>query len=406
MELSRRRLVAAGLAQIALPFPARAQVARLVEIAGARYFNGSAFVRRDLWIADARLLLDRPSGEITERVDMTGRWLVPPFADAHSHSFGEGQPARERERSAGYIRDGVFYVMSQGNLPLSPSARADLGVNTPDGPEVSFANGMIISPDGPVRGFYEAIVFPSGAFPGRDFASLADSRYFEIADEAALARKWPLIRAQQSDFIKVYLHNSERDSSVRFAPFFRGRGLDPVVLRAVVERAHAERLRVSAHVATAGDILAALDAGVDMLAHVPDGPISPEVARRVAFSRLPVVTTMAFRARSMPPQGRAVLEANLSLLVAAGARLVVGADLPADSGVGEADYLAATGHWENAALLRMWCEDTPKAIFPERTFGFVDGAPASFLALARNPLEDWSAIHDIERRMKNGVWLT
>lgn len=405
MPLSRRDLMALSLVQLALPTLARGAPPAQLHLTGGQCFNGTDFVRRDLWIADGAFAQAPREGLPVQQIDLTGRWIVAPFGDAHSHSFGEGQPDKERGRASQYVQDGVFSVMSQGNLPLSPTERVALGIGTADGPDVSFANGMIIPSDGPVRGFYEAVVFPSGAFPGRTFDSLADSRYFAVTDVAALEAKWPLIAAQRSDFIKVYLHNIENDPNVRFAPFFRGVGLTRPVLDAVIAKARASGLRVSAHVATAGDILAALDAGVDMLAHVTDGPINPAVAERVAAAQVPVVTTMAFRSRAMPPPARAILEGNLRMLREAGAKLVIGADIPSDSSVGEAAYLMATGLWTNAELLRMWSLDTPAAIFPARRFGLMPGAEASLLVLAADPLKDWNATGIIERRMKRGAWL-
>lgn len=407
MKLSRRGFVAGALLQVVLAGHARSAArSRVYELTGGSLYDGNAFHRGTLWVREGRLHVKRPAQIVTDHVDLRGAFVLPPFADAHSHSFGEGQPLEDRARAAAYLRDGVYYVMSQGNLPLSDQERTALGLGSPLGPDVIFANGMLISPDGPVRGFYEAIVFPSGAFPGRTFASLADQRYFTIADVAELDRKWPLVRAQHSDFIKVYLHNSEGGPEAQFAPFFRGRGLDPALLPLIVKRAHAAGLRVSAHVASQGDVLVALDAGVDMLAHVPEAAITSDAAKRVARSGVPIATTMVMRMRAMPPPARAVLERNLKLLREAGAHLVVGADFPADTSAREIDYLAKSGLWTSAELLRMWCITTPKAIFPKRQVGLVDGGPADLLVLADDPLADWSAAHRIERRMRRGEWLS
>jgi hypothetical protein len=406
MDIHRRAFIAAGATSLVLPMPARSKTATQIELTGAQCFDGAGFVPYDLRIVNGRFTDRRFTKGPVERVDLTGRWLIAPFADAHSHSFGEGQPALEKARAAKYARDGVFYVMSQGNLPLSAADQAEMGVNTIDGPDVSFANGMVIQEDGPVRGFYEAVVFPSGAFPGRSFASLADSRYFEVPDVAALDAKWPLIRAQRSDFVKVYLHNTERDASISFAPFFKGTGVSPAVLKKLVMKAHADGLRVSAHVASAGDIASALDAGVDMLAHVTDGPITSEIAAKVARSGIPTVTTMAFRARVMPPPAKAILENNLRLLREADANLVIGADSPPDTSVGEAAYLVSTKLWTNAELLRIWTITTPSVIFPTRRLGWQEGADANFLVLSQDPLSDWNATRAIERRMKRGVWVS
>jgi hypothetical protein len=65
------------------------------------------------------------------------------------------------------------------------------------------------------------------------------------------------------------------------------RGLSPVLARAVVERAHGEKLRVVAHVTSAGDFRAALDAGVDQIAHLPPNNITSAAdAQRFTLTQL------------------------------------------------------------------------------------------------------------------------
>ena len=54
----------------------------------------------------------------------------------------------------------------------------------------------------------------------------------------------------------------------------------------------------------------------------------------------------------------------------------------------------------------MWCETTPRAIFPKRRIGRLeDGYEASFLALDGDPLADFGATKRIAMRVKQGVVL-
>ena len=57
----------------------------------------------------------------------------------------------------------------------------------------------------------------------------------------------------------------------------------------------------------------------------------------------------------------------------------------------------------NAELLQSLSVTTPAAIFPERApFGLAEGAPASFVAFDRNPIEDLESITRISLRVKEG----
>ncbi len=96
----------------------------------------------------------------------------------------------------------------------------------------------------------------AGAFPGYTIETLDNVRYFTLGSLAELDAKWPLIRAQNDDFIKVYLWNTdgiEFPPGVLPPPMVGKTALMPEVFEEIVRRAHAEGRRVSAHVTTAGD---------------------------------------------------------------------------------------------------------------------------------------------------------
>ena len=109
--------------------------------------------------------------------------------------------------------------------------------------------------------------------------------------------------------------------------------------------------------------------------------------------------------RTQPPKepfGQ-VLKENLSLLDRAGVSLAIGSD-HADTSLAEVLHLHSLQIFDNLTLLSLWCEATPAAIFPHRHIGrFAEGYEASFLALAGNPIEDFTQVQAIRRRFKQGV---
>ena len=210
----------------------------------------------------------------------------------------------------------------------------------------------------------------------------------------------------------------------------------------VIAAAHAAGLQVTAHVETAADFRHAVRAGVDELAHVPGWLVSgaddaeratlTEGDGQLAAARRVRVVTTSVAGRAMPSigghhghghhegpaskpnehrtssadePGEQVLKDNLSLLHRAGVPLVIGSD-HADTSLAEVLHLHSLGLFDNLTLLKMWCEATPAAIFPTRKIGrFAEGYEASFLALAGNPIEDFSQVQAIRRRFKQGVFL-
>lgn len=83
-------------------------------------------------------------------------------------------------------------------------------------------------------------------------------------------------------------------------------------------------------------------------------------------------------------------------------QIVVGFDNVQDVGAAEFDNLASLDVFTNAELLRLWSETTPQAIFSKRRIGpLAEGYEGSFVVLARNPLDDLTATHEIVRRFKH-----
>ena len=186
----------------------------------------------------------------------------------------------------------------------------------------------------------------------------------------------------------------------------------------LVELAHADGLRVIAHVTTGPDFHNALMGGVDAIAHIPVGEfefvnnpetglterqfdtsqnyrfvIAEDDARYAGEHQIPVVTTISRidGLRASDPDAVALVEReiilpNLRMLRKYNVPVLAGSD-EAKPIVNEAIYLARLGVYTPLEVLKMVTEATPQFIFPERQIGLLrEGYEASFLVYSGNVL--------------------
>ena len=349
-----------------------------LKLVNGQWFDGTRFVKKTMYSVD-NVFRSSWDGE-AQTIDLGGRYVVPPFGDAHNHVFADG--ANVEEQRARYLRAGIFYVKNP-NSSIKGTAEIRKRMNTPETVDVIYANGGLTTKGGHPTQIYDR-------FPGME-----DNAYFIVDSAADLDRKWPLIRAGNPDFIKLYLESSE-DPAKR-------RGLDPALLPLIVERVHREGLRATVHVTSGADFHIALTSGVDEITHLPLAPIDPKDAELAARNNVTVVTTtLSHRPASGIADLAALHRANLALLKRAGVSVVLGVDSDRTV-IDEAESVRALGVYSDLELLRMLTASTPLAVFPQRRIGKLeDGYEASFLALEGNPLEDFGAIRRIATRVKQG----
>ncbi|MGH7230200.1 MAG: amidohydrolase family protein [Nitrospiraceae bacterium] len=266
--------------------------------------------------------------------------------------------------------------------------------------------------------------------------------YFIIDTEADLLDKWNTIMAGKPDFLKTFLIGSELDDTKRDrGPVHTRKGLDPTLLHRIVALAHRDGPKVSTHVEKAGDFHHAVMAGVDEINHLPgwlvstphdaeNARLSDDDARRAARRGVVVVTTTVSShsmpgAPGHPAHGHAGAESaadhsasrsdlavqalareiqihNLRVLHRHGVAIVIGSD-HAETSLAEVLNLHALNVFDNLTLLKMWCETTPRAIFPQRNIGLLqEGYEASFLVLGGNPLDRFEEVTRIKIRFKEG----
>ncbi|MFL5619363.1 MAG: hypothetical protein ACJ79A_13330, partial [Gemmatimonadaceae bacterium] len=90
----RLALVAALLSLAACHSAARAPSAQHVyELRDGRWLGADGFRAGTRYVVDQRLTQRRPR-HVDSVIDLAGRWVVPPFGEAHNHNVDYSTPSR------------------------------------------------------------------------------------------------------------------------------------------------------------------------------------------------------------------------------------------------------------------------------------------------------------------------
>jgi imidazolonepropionase-like amidohydrolase len=396
-----------------------------LEFSGGRWWDGEKFVLKTFYSVNGTLTSVRPA-HVDSVIDLTSKFVVPPFADAHVHNLNEDGSIAEDIGAD--LADGVFYAMEM-DPAIGLSSKVLGSVNRPDSVDVIYTQGLVTPSWGVMPDMYSMLA-QMGRFGQRKTVDQLDTHeIFIVNTKADLQKKWPLLAAQNRDFIKVIIAFSEQETMrikdpARFGdkpPEFSAKpGVAPEVLKDLVERAHGAGLRVAAHIETAADFRLALDCGADLIAHLPaswqigrktgftDGSLthwelSDEDAKRASDNNVIIVTTLVKEPNDPDAaKYRKVYRHNLQLLAKRKAHLVIGTDMRG-SVADEVLYISSLRVIGNRTLLNMLTRATPQAIFRDRKIGVLsDGYEASFLVLDSSPLDKLENIKHISFRFKEG----
>jgi len=359
-------------------------------------------------------MLKRP-GRIDEVVDLKNGYVIPPFAEAHNHWL---EPQRVDEYIQNYLRDGVFYVKDEGNLPYIVSQFRDKLDRPTSVDFITALLGFTGSGGHPLEIIRQFKTF--GVLPKEWSEADFDGKAVMIVDDAKdIPSHWSLLLESKPDFVKVFLNYSEQFGMHKDDP--KKTGLNPKLLPEIVRLAHAAGLYVSVHISTAADFHNALVAGADEIAHLPFIDFDKELgnehfrisetdARLAARRGVRVITTLGWLKADLGDDPQRAAEArtqvvipNLRLLKRFGVKILVGSDQFRQTSLPEILLISSLKVFTNLELLKMSCEVTPQAIFPKRKIGFLRGGyEASFLVLDGNPLTDFEQIKNIKLRFKQG----
>lgn len=389
-----------------------------MELHNARWFDGQGFQKGTLYVVDGKFTKARPK-RIHRRLELRDQYLIPPLAEGNNHNLQSAWGVQNFGQR--YLQDGVFYAAMQCGDPESVGSARPL-LNQPDSVDVTFTTACVTSSDG--HPLAPLLAQPVGeGQPPRQVGDFADRQLLLVDTPEQAARKWPLVAPRKTDWLKIILAYSDRPE-LRGTPEALGRlGLSPDTAAELVRIAHKDQLPVSAHVETAADFKAALEARVDQIGHVPgyfagfgDAPerfrLDENAARQAASQKTQVLTATV--ANTLFPMSdeqrlglRQVLAENLRLLREAGALLLLGSDNFPGTSLAELHHLASLEVFSPAELLKMASITTPRALFPKRRLAcFDEGCEASFLVLVTNPLEDLHVLDKPLMRIKQGRLLT
>jgi imidazolonepropionase-like amidohydrolase len=362
------------------------------------WFNGHSFEAKTVYSVEGVLRTDY-AGQADKTIDLKGRYVIPPFAEAHNHHFGDGGDVQQQIKT--YLSQGIFYAKNTNNTQKLTAPLRQF-VNLPESVEVLYANGGLTAPGGHPIQIYDTV---ASQIPGWTPKEMENQAYYVVDSEQEVIKKWPLILAGKPDFIKAYLEYSEDYKARRSDPAFYGkRGLDPRLLPKIVRRAHESGLRVAVHINTAADFRNAVQSGADEVTHLPLEKLTAEDAKLAAARKVVVVTTtLSHRPTWQVRNIDEVHRHNLTLLHRAKVKLAVGTDDNNRTVLDEAANLHRLRAFDNLTLLKMLVEVTPQTIYPARKIGLLkSGYEASFLALDGNPLEDFATWRKVAMRVKKG----
>jgi len=410
--LSAFNLSAAGARPNNAPIPNSVQAwvgARIIDGTGKPAIENATLVIRDGHIEAVGKRVKVPAG--AERIDATGKTIIPGLINAHGHLNTENQLGV-------YLRDGITTILSLGGD--KEFALREFCAKAPPGS----APRLYVA--GPIQ--------DSSAIPGA-VAVTTPEQARKSVDE--------LIR-NKPDIIKVRVDD------------FRGarQKMSPEVYGAVIDAAHKHGFRTAAHIVFLDDAKGVLRAGVDYNAHsVRDREVdqdfidlmkqrhasySPTLTRELAvftYSETPSFFSDPFFLKEADPaeiaqmrdpkrqdamktdpaaqwyQGHmAVAMRNLKTLSDAGINIAMGTD----SGGGPGRFQGYFEHLEleyetKAGLAPMQAlvsatSGAAKAINISKEVGTLEkGKLADFLVLTANPLDDIKNTRAIESVWVGGV---
>lgn len=386
-------------------------------VAGTAVINGQwwqsgEFVAQTWYVVDGKLTQKKPSN-IEQTIDLKGGFVLPPYAEAHNHNLQNPWLAQNFHQR--YVKDGVFYGLMMCASHQDYRETAQLLASLPLA--IDMVGACISSSDGhPLR----MAIQPEPGQPEIKPTEVYDRGYVVVDRVEDIAKKWPLFAANNANWVKIILVHHEQSQRRGDSQFFGVNGLKTEVVKPLVAFLKAKGLRVAAHVESAADYALAVDAGVDLVAHLPGYQwwkgYAPEVYQltdasiaMAAQKKIPLIATAGVTSlfKSNRDQHlvkvKALQTANLQRLRKAGVPVLIGSDRFDANVLAEVDYLRGLSVFDDRQLLGMLLTDTVRFLYPKRQVGqFSEGFEANFLVVDNNPLQDWSALRRIQQRVWQG----
>lgn len=390
-----------------------------LHLKGGLWFDGKAFRRMDWYAVDGRLTAARPD-RVDATINLKGRYVTPPLAEAHNHDLQNAFFAAQSSRA--YLARGIFYSGQMAAVPSDIRAFRGL-LNTPGSVDAAFSEVLISSSDGhPLAMALES--YKAAGMQKRP-EDIRDHAYWSVDSVADLDARWRRIAAAKPSLIKIMLIDSANHAENKKNEALFGRnGLDPSLVPEIVRRAHGIAARVVAHAETSADFTAAVAGGADIIAHLPgykigkgktaaDYRLTDAAIAQAATRGVTVITTTSIsryaiaKAPQLAPAIMGNYADNIRRLRDAGVKIAFGSDDVEGSVIEELETVDRLQVMGRAELLRIVTDDTARLLFPNRAIGkFAEGAEASLLAYEENPLTDLHTLRSPQLAIKQGELLS
>jgi imidazolonepropionase-like amidohydrolase len=384
------------------------------------YKNGIWYVNEQMmpgtWYIQNGLLTQKVPAKIDSVIDLQNRWVVPPMGDAHCSSVTDLHSPKENINL--YMAEGVFYLQVLSNS-IDGREKSDKLLNKSNTPDVIYANGGITCTLGFPFVKYEA---PAWGLFGDNLKAryeqlllnrkMAGNGYWFIDTKEDLNQKWTAFLAQKPSIVSIYLLDAKNNGGKE------GKGLTPAMAKAVVKMAHKSNLRVYAHVETIEDLRLGLKLGVDGIANLPGNDwnglgdstryiITTADAKKLVKKKTVIIPTIGhLQQMGNPPATRKLMHNSLKILNDSKANIVLGSDDSQRTTFSEINQIRQLGAVSSTQLLKIFCQNTPAAIFPNRKIGKIaEGYEGSFLVLLDDPMTNILKIRATSFMVKNGVVL-
>jgi imidazolonepropionase-like amidohydrolase len=417
----RAVFAATAAAVLTLPADAQSQDGRTVRYDGAQIWTGEGF--EPGWITLRDGMIVDPDTRPDVIVDLDGGYITPAFANAHQHT-----PRTSLENSWAFMGAGVFYVWNPNVLGSLMTEERAAFFARPETIEVRESAGGVTTPGSHPEPLYVNVLGPY-VYGGAGYDEMYLDAFHYARDDAEIATTLDRLQADGADFVKAYLMRSD----IYEAPGEDGEGgsttgLDPALVPALVEAAHARGLPIGFHVETRFDFRTIAEAGADFAMHLPGysavarleedfrvlTQADAEAAAEAGMAVVPTTLVGAVRieeARNDPDrevdpeavQGAYRLQAeNIAILHEAGVRLLPGTDGNPGSVPSEVQHWVEIGALSDGQAARTLL-NAAGFLFSDINAGCLEpGCRADFLVLENDPTADIAAIEDIRLRVKSG----
>ena len=280
------------LVLLSLLFAARAAGAQSLVLTNARILDGKGGVieRGSIVVRDGKIasvIAGAANAQGDRVIDVKGMTVMPGFIDSHRHPIGQGAewlkteaPARMQE----FLDAGFTTVLSAGDDPaVATQLRDQIAKGAIKGPR------LVVLGRAPTAG-------PAGTAPAAAGAPPATGRGGDPARNVALrmppATAAAAVPPEQTRATVANLAKAGVDgikTVIQVSP----NGPETATLTLIVQEAKKFKLPVITHAVSVADTMAAVQAGVQSLAHTPHiDQLTMAQAQTIATSGIPMISTL------------------------------------------------------------------------------------------------------------------